>query len=465
MSQHPAPWSKPPAPNSSPAPRPGEVRGAGGGAASSTMNGGRVPAPVPATGPSQVPPEQLRTLAYHRLGFADRNHEWWKPLVEGAILFFLFLVLSVLFAIPVILFMDNPMGLDNVATMDQLDPLIFFFLFGSVALLAPAAYLARKIMGPRPLGLLHSVTGRLRWKWMLQCGLAALAIFVVINGLSILLDLMTGGEAIEFTVAPQWGWLLLMVVLLVPIQCFAEELVFRGYLMQTVGRWLKHPAWAILLPVPLFVAGHLYDVWGQASIAVMAITMGVITWRTGGLEAAVALHVVNNCTVTLMAIVGLADLSDTSGGPIDVLFTLAVNGVFLLVVFRMARKTRIATSRTIILPPPPRLPALAQRPRTVSQVGSELAAFVVDPRTQNYLSLPEQYGPYTVRDGQGRPVGLLDVRKTSGPQSPNGQSGNGPWPNGPSQGGDPRDRQLAGAQPPNRGSHGGDSATNQDRTP
>ena len=300
---------------------------------------------------------------------------------------------------------------------------------------------------------------------MLQCGLAALAIFVVINGLSILLDLMTGGEAIEFTVAPQWGWLLLMVVLLVPIQCFAEELVFRGYLMQTVGRWLKHPAWAILLPVPLFVAGHLYDVWGQASIAVMAITMGVITWRTGGLEAAVALHVVNNCTVTLMAIVGLADLSDTSGGPIDVLFTLAVNGVFLLVVFRMARKTRIATSRTIILPPPPRLPALAQRPRTVSQVGSELAAFVVDPRTQNYLSLPEQYGPYTVRDGQGRPVGLLDVRKTSGPQSPNGQSGNGPWPNGPSQGGDPRGRQLAGAQPPNRGSHGGDSATNQDRTP
>ncbi|WP_312397384.1 type II CAAX endopeptidase family protein [Kocuria sp.] len=381
MSQHPAPWSKPPA-------------------------------------PSPIPPEQLRTLAYHRLGLADRNHAWWKPLVEGAILLFLFIVLSVLFAIPVILFMDNPMDVDNLDTMNQLDPLTFFFLFGSIALMAPAAYVARMIMGPRPLGLLHSVTGRLRWKWLLQCGLAALAIFVVVNGLSILLDLLAGGEAIEFTVAPQWGWLLLMVVLLVPIQCFAEELIFRGYLMQTVGRWLKHPAWAILLPVPLFVAGHLYDVWGQTAIAIMAITMGVLTWRTGGLEAAVALHVVNNCTVTLMAVVGLADLNDTSGGPLEVLFTLAINGIFLVVVFRMARKTRIATSRTIILPPPPRLPSLAQRPRVVSQNGSELAAFVVDPRTQNYLSLPEQYGPYTVRDGQGRPVGLLDVRRTGSAADP-----------------------------------------------
>ncbi|GAA2111893.1 hypothetical protein GCM10009824_07610 [Kocuria atrinae] len=441
------------------------------------MNGGRVPPPVPAPGPSQVPPERLRTLAYHRLGFADPKHEWWKPLVEGAIFFFLYIVLTVLFTIPLVLFVDNPMDMDNLETMNQLDPLVFLLLFGSVALMAPAAYLARWIMGPRPLGLLHSVTGRLRWKWMLQCGLAALAIFVVINGLSILFDIVAGGEAIEFTLAPQWGWLLLMVILLVPIQCFAEELVFRGYLMQTVGRWLKHPAWAILLPVPLFVAGHLYDVWGQASIAVMAITMGVITWRTGGLEAAVALHVVNNCTVTLMAMVGLADLNDTSGGPIEVLFTLAINGIFLLVVFRMARKTRIATSRTIILPPPPRLPALAQRQRVVGQNGTALAAFVVDPRTQNYLSLPEQYGPYTVRDGQGRPVGLLDVRKTSGPQSPNGPSGNGPWQNGPSQGGDPRDRQFTGAQPSsqhtsygspqgqNLGPQGDGSATNQDRTP
>ena len=131
----------------------------------------------------------------------------------------------------------------------------------------------------------------------------------------------------------------------------------------------------------------------------------------------------------------------------------------------------------LFLPPPPRLPALAQRQRVVGQNGTALAAFVVDPRTQNYLSLPEQYGPYTVRDGQGRPVGLLDVRKTSGPQSPNGPSGNGPWQNGPSQGGDPRDRQFTGAQPSsqhtsygspqgqNLGPQGDGSATNQDRTP
>lgn len=399
------------------------------------MNGRRVPAPVPAPGPSQVPPEQLRTLAFHRLGHADRRHAWWKPLVEGLIIFVSFVIFSIVFAIPVLLFMDDPLALEDVENLDQLDPLIFFFLFGSIALLVPAAYLARWVMGPRPLGLLHSVTGRLRWKWMFQCGLAALIIYVVTNGLSVLIDAFGGGERIELSLVPQWGWLLLMVVLLVPVQCFAEELVFRGYLMQTVGRWLKHPAWAILLPVPLFVAGHMYDVWGQTSIAIMAITMGLVTWRTGGLEAAVAIHVVNNCTVTLMAMVGMVDLSDTSGGPVEVLFTLITNGLFALVIFRMARRTRIATSRTVILPPPPRLPELSQRPRAVTQNGSELAAFVVDPRTHSYLSLPEQYGPYTVRDGQGRPVGLLDVRRAPD----------------------------HGSQ--DHGSPGGPPATQQDRTP
>jgi hypothetical protein len=61
-----------------------------------------------------------------------------------------------------------------------------------------------------------------------------------------------------------------------------------------IGRWLRHPAFAILLPVPLFVLGHGYDLLGQIGVGLFAVAAGWLTWRTGGLEAAIALHVVNN---------------------------------------------------------------------------------------------------------------------------------------------------------------------------
>ena len=101
-------------------------------------------------------------------------------------------------------------------------------------------------------------------------------------------------------------WASLAVILLVvPLQAAAEEYVFRGYLQQAIGRWLRHPAFAILLPVPLFVLGHLYDPLGQAAVGLFAVVAGWLTWRTGGLEAAIALHVVNNLSAFLLALAGL----------------------------------------------------------------------------------------------------------------------------------------------------------------
>lgn len=205
---------------------------------------------------------------------------------------------------------------------------------------------------------------------------------------------------------------------MVPLQCAAEEVVFRGYLAQTIGRWLKHPAWAILLPVPLFVLGHAYDIWGQLSVGIMAVAMGIITWRTGGLEAAIALHAVNNMTVSLMAMVGLTDMNDTSGAPTDLIAVTLINGGYVALVFWLVRRNRsVAVTRTIVLPPlpqPARLPELGHRPSRLAEDASGLAAYVLDPATQRYLVLPPQYGPYSVRDGQGRYVGLLDTRTAHG---------------------------------------------------
>lgn len=323
------------------------------------------PLPDNQTPPLQVPPPgwrpgyraETQELGYHRLALADPKNRWWSPLVEAAIGVPLYLVLSLLISIPlVIMSISNRrdmLGLNDIdSTMQRIQstalesPLMFAFMFGSVALMFPVMWLARLIIGPKPWGLVHSVVGRMRWGWLLTCcGIAAL-LFVVFP---VALDLATGGN-LTFESKTQGNTLailLLLVVLIVPFQAYAEELVFRGYLLQTVGRWLKHPAWAIVLPAPLFMLGHAYDLWAQLSILVMALAAGFVTWRTGGLEAAIALHVVNNLVAMTFGIYGLADPFVLEGSTwVNLVSAVITQGVFVLVVLWAAKKRKLARTRT-----------------------------------------------------------------------------------------------------------------------
>ncbi len=110
--------------------------------------------------------------------------------------------------------------------------------------------------------------------------------------------------------------MLIIVVLVVPWQAAAEEVVFRGLLMQTVGAWLRHPAWAILLPLPLFVIGHDYNAVGLVDVAVFAAVAGYLSWRTGGLEAAIGMHVVNNVGALIIGVLTGTDLDATEITPL-----------------------------------------------------------------------------------------------------------------------------------------------------
>ncbi|MFT3862498.1 lysostaphin resistance A-like protein [Micropruina sp.] len=112
-------------------------------------------------------------------------------------------------------------------------------------------------------------------------------------------------------ITPRTLGLLAVGVLIIPLQAAGEEYLFRGLLMQAIGHWLRAPVWGLLLSVPLFVFGHSYDAWGLASIGVFAAVATWLTWRTGGLEAAIAMHAVNNAVVFVMAAFGMGDLNAT----------------------------------------------------------------------------------------------------------------------------------------------------------
>ncbi|MDT0189594.1 CPBP family intramembrane glutamic endopeptidase [Rothia terrae] len=307
---------------------------------------------------TQMPPARpavTRVLGYHRLSHADPKTRWWSPLVEGLIGIGVFAGLSLIITLPLLaaIFVD-PYYADVLTASDPMqsltdsafeNPWMFAYLFGSVAIMFPSLWVARLCLGPRPWGLVHSVSGRMRWGWLLLCIGLAVVVFV---GLPMLVGLFTGeSQTVTLHEPPQKLWIFIVLLLtLVPVQCYAEELVFRGYLMQTIGRWLKHPAFAILLPAPLFMLGHTYDLWGQASVLCMGIAAGFLAWRTGGLESGIALHVVNNVIAMFGGLMGTADPFVQEGSVFtDFALIFAIELIYVLAVLWAAKRRKLQRTR------------------------------------------------------------------------------------------------------------------------
>ena len=303
---------------------------------------------------------------YHRLARYSPRYRWWRPLLVGVVGAVFYVVLSLLYLVPfAVLTFTAPAELAafadvlNTGTIDMTDPTVFAFALGSIALMLPSLWLATLLLGSRPVGLLSSVATRLRWPWMLRCFGSALVVYTIVFGFAFLvLDPLSGVDPISPTVTASTALLVLLALVLTPLQATAEEYVFRGYLMQTVGGWLKHPAWAILLPVPLFAIGHDYDLWGLADVAVFAIAAGWLTWRTGGLEAAIAAHVVNNTLLFVLGAFGIVDLNAKGGSPSGIVMTVVTMAAYGAWVLWQAKRSSLATTREQMPPawasaPPP----------------------------------------------------------------------------------------------------------------
>ena len=352
------PHARPPVPEGSapqaPAPQPPAPQWAGGPAAS-----------APQASAPDAPPA---ALPYHRLGHADPRHRWWKPLYELGIAVAAFLTFQLLLGLVggFALIATDPGALDQLADIGPTgapdgvmeSPGIFALTWLSVITMLPAVILARLALGPRPLGLISSVIGRLRWSWMMTCVGLGLAVYGIGQGGLILLSLALGEPAPEPPVSGgTLAVMALLVLTLVPVQCAAEEYAFRGYLMQTIGRWLRHPAWAILLPAPLFMLGHLYDAWGQASVGAMAVVAGWLCVRTGGLEAAIGLHIGNNLPLMLLGITGLADpFAEEGSTALSFLIAVAFELTYAALAVRLFDRRGHQRTWT---PPAPAYPAAA----------------------------------------------------------------------------------------------------------
>ena len=87
-----------------------------------------------------------------------------------------------------------------------------------------------------------------------------------------------------------------MILLLTPLQAAGEEYAFRGYLQQAFGGLFGSRVFAVGLSSLLFALAHgLGQSWPVfVDRLAFGLVAGVLVILTGGLEAGIAMHVLNN---------------------------------------------------------------------------------------------------------------------------------------------------------------------------
>ena len=235
---------------------------------------------------------------YHRLG-RTAAHRWWRPVAGTALVVagtvVLILISFGLTALAATL-AGRPDNADGMPSFGPLADLALEFLF--IATLLPVTLAAARWVQRRPAGTLSSVTGRLRLRWLLTCLPVAFAAVVLLLGGGLALAAATGEDVGLDGDLAGWGPFLLGTLVLlavVPLQAAAEEYLTRGWLLQAVGTVCRGPWVPIAVQAIVFAALHGWGTpWGFADLIVFGVVTGWLTVRTGGLEAAIALHLLNN---------------------------------------------------------------------------------------------------------------------------------------------------------------------------
>ncbi|MFB6723123.1 lysostaphin resistance A-like protein [Kribbella sp. NPDC056345] len=307
---------------------------------------------------------------FHRLARTPK-HAAWRPVVGSLalgggvfavsiIVFVLWLVFHLLFGgeMPAL---EGTTGAEIFGNTNE-DLALNLVLLG---VLTPLVLLAAWLIQRRPAWSVASVLNKIRWRWLAWCCLPALLYVVAGTAFGLLVDQIVPPDQ---STVDDGAWVgfakfvvpLIIIVLLVPFQAAAEEFIFRGWLIQAVGaygpdsvegraRWarvlFRSPWPGIVISAIAFASVHGYTGWAMADILLFAGAAAWLTVRTGGLEAAIALHVLNNLFAFLLpaATGGLDDWSEQGGAPWTILLSdIPALAIVVFSVVWLAKRQQIA---------------------------------------------------------------------------------------------------------------------------
>jgi membrane protease YdiL (CAAX protease family) len=223
------------------------------------------------------------------------------------------------------------------------------FLNVALATFIPLAMIGSRSLHGIPPRWLASVRPRIRWRFLFAClGVAVVALLATLVVGSVLPgqdgDVSTHPHAFTTTTFHY----VLVIVLLTPLQAAGEEYLFRGYLTQAVGG-LFHSAWVAVL-VPAFLFGLAHGLGQSVPVFfdrfAFGIVAGILVIRTGGLEAGIAMHVLNNFLAYGIALAYsdmASTLNPTGGSWWSIPVTLTQSLVYLGLAVAVCRRMRLPT--------------------------------------------------------------------------------------------------------------------------
>lgn len=243
------------------------------------------------------------------------RRRWWKLPIALVVAVLTWLVGSTIAIVPALVYdlIDQKVMLTDAAAIQNhlntmqthVTPAVFLANNVAIIVMIPAAWLGLIIYGQKPRWL-SSVVGRLRWGWMFRLLGLILIPYLLLQGLEAL-----GGAYSKLNWQPYSLFMILAVIITTPLQCVGEEYGTRGLINRLLGSYgsARVSFWIGA------VGSSLVFMWLHAAtdpyLNAFYFTFGMVAcwmaWRTGGLEASIAMHVVNN--VLAMATLPFSDFS------------------------------------------------------------------------------------------------------------------------------------------------------------
>jgi uncharacterized protein len=246
--------------------------------------------------PSRVkpPPLPLEPREYHQF-YRAPAFRWWKPLAAIAMFGGLWVVASILIMIGPLLAQYASTGSLPASESDLNSPIWFAVNNVSLAVAVPLALWTSWVVFRQRPKWLSSITGGFRWGVFGRF----FAIVAPVWVLSMVIETVLAGGFGDLSWNDDSLFLILTIVITTPFQAAGEEYMMRGLVGRSVGSWFSN-RWAGLV-VSTLVTSVVFmllhgagDPWLNAFYLLVGMVFSILVWRTGGLEAAVAMHVVNN---------------------------------------------------------------------------------------------------------------------------------------------------------------------------
>ncbi len=215
----------------------------------------------------------------------------------------------------------------------------------AIAALLMCCWLLMTLFHRAPFGQLSSVDQHLRRGYLVVC--LGIAVVVVLGGTLLVGGLQ--GQPLQF--APQEGWwgFVIVVAIVTPWQSAAEEYLFRGYLLQavtgvTTNPWIGATASSLLF-ASIHGAQNTALFLDRFAFGMLASTLAILT---GGLEAGIAAHVINNVGAYTIAaltssVAGLRVTQEVTWA--DALTNIIIFAIFALVATAVRRLLRLPSTR------------------------------------------------------------------------------------------------------------------------